>query len=411
MNIFKIDRVNAFGEGVSNDVHIPFTLAGETVRTEDIYHKKEKKYSRLAEVITPSSERVNAPCPHYTLCGGCRLQHYSSSSYKDFKTQLVRQSLQEHSVDVETCHDPIFLGPGLRRRVDFKAQKIENDVVMGFNQFHRRKQINVQVCPVVVPDIEAILTPLRHLFNEILREKEEVHIFITKADNGLDILIAGFKRSLDDVHKDRLRCFAQDHQVTRLKIKKKKSYETLICQEPPFVRFAGIPVPIEANSFLQASSVADTLIADTLLKHIPAGVSRVADLFCGRGTITLPLVKAGYQVEGFEGDKRGIELLNRFLFPNLKAYHRDLFADPLSVDELNTYEAVILDPPRTGIKHQTSALLNSHISTLLYVSCSPKSFAEDAKILSHNYRLKDVIPLDQFVWSHHIEVIGVFQRA
>ena len=90
---------------------------------------------------------------------------------------------------------------------------------------------------------------------------------------------------------------------------------------------------------------------------------------------------------------------------------RDLFRDPLAPIELDPYDAVVFDPPRAGAEGQARELARSRVKTVVAVSCEPKTFARDAAILiDGGYSLKRVTPVDQFAWSTHVEVVGVFRR-
>ncbi len=91
---------------------------------------------------------------------------------------------------------------------------------------------------------------------------------------------------------------------------------------------------------------------------------------------------------------------------------RDLFIRPLLASELSAFDAVVFDPPRAGAENQARELAKSAVPTVVGVSCNAQSFARDAKILiSGGYDLAGVTPVDQFLYSPHVELVGVFKKA
>ncbi len=91
--------------------------------------------------------------------------------------------------------------------------------------------------------------------------------------------------------------------------------------------------------------------------------------------------------------------------------HRDLFRNPLQADELEDFDAVLLDPPRAGARDQVERLVNSGVAKIVYISCNPSSWARDAKtLIEAGYRLAELRPVGQFRWSTHVELASLFVR-
>jgi 23S rRNA (uracil1939-C5)-methyltransferase len=137
----------------------------------------------------------------------------------------------------------------------------------------------------------------------------------------------------------------------------------------------------------------------------------IADLFCGLGTFALPASQIA-PVTAYDTDAPGVAALNaaaRGL--RVKAVARDLFREPVTAREFADFNAAILDPPRAGAEAQARMLADSGVETIVYVSCNPVSFARDAKVLdAGGYELEQVTPIDQFQWSPHTELVGIFRR-
>jgi 23S rRNA (uracil1939-C5)-methyltransferase len=140
---------------------------------------------------------------------------------------------------------------------------------------------------------------------------------------------------------------------------------------------------------------------------------RIADLFCGAGTFSLPLAVNGARVDAVDGDAEALAALAQATrtLPHVRCERRDLFARPLAAAELNGYDAVVFDPPRSGASAQASALAASAVPIVVAVSCNADTFARDARLLAAGgYRLARITPVDQFLWTPHIELCAVFHR-
>ncbi len=213
-----------------------------------------------------------------------------------------------------------------------------------------------------------------------------------------------------------LKSFADQQKVTRLVISFAGSIEVIHEIAKTYITFDEIPVEIDAEGFLQTSFAADQILRDLVLKHLlpidaEAGIE-VVDLFCGRGTFTLPLSKYA-TVEGFDSDYNAIQSLEAAATQaerQITLHRRDLFISPLASLELDKYNFCVINPPRVGAKAQCDELALSNIEKIVYISCNPESFARDAKILSDGgYKLQELFPVDQFYWTPHIEMIGFFE--
>src|SRR6185437_14675217 len=151
-----------------------------------------------------------------------------------------------------------------------------------------------------------------------------------------------------------------------------------------------------------------------LTADVSAGVgaaARVADLYAGIGTFTFALA-ARAAVHAVEGARPAAAAATRAgLGGRVTSERRDLDARPLTAAELAGFDAVVFDPPRAGARMQSAALAAAHVPRVVAVSCNPASFARDARLLvDGGYRLTRVQPIDQFVWSPHVELVAFFER-
>ena len=175
---------------------------------------------------------------------------------------------------------------------------------------------------------------------------------------------------------------------------------------------ATVELPI--GSFLQATEAAESTLAALVVDAL-AGHKAVADLFSGAGPFALRLAEIA-RVAAFDSDKPAITAMEKAVrntqgLKPVTAKPRDLFRDPLAAIELKDFDGAVFDPPRAGAEAQAHELAQSKLKTIVGVSCDPKTFARDAKILiDAGYTLDRVTPVDQFAFSTHVEIVGVFRR-
>jgi 23S rRNA (uracil1939-C5)-methyltransferase len=190
--------------------------------------------------------------------------------------------------------------------------------------------------------------------------------------------------------------------------------EIVLQSRAPSVKMGRATVEIPIASFLQATTMAEQTLARLVLDGIGPAKS-VADLFCGLGPFTVRLAETA-GIFAADADKAGIAALQTAVrhtqgLKPVTVSVRDLFREPLVATELNTHEAVVFDPPRAGAEAQSRELAKSKVKTVIAVSCEPRTFARDAAILiAGGYRLDRLTPVDQFAWSQHVELVGVFRR-
>lgn len=413
-----INALTKRGEGIASlegaDLVVPFTLPHEIVEIEERFKTRTSKWGKLLAIKESSPERIKAPCPHFGSCGGCLLQHFSPKSYESYKKSLVTNALESHGIETSLVSDPIIVGAGQRRRIDFMARKWDGDVKMGFHEAESKKPFNIRTCSLIHPDILPLFEPLREVITPFLEHEKLIHFFVTRAQNGLDVLLAGFKEPLGETHEEALISLAKDLGIIRLAYKVKKREKILHFTDTPTVRFGNHDVEVTAFGFLQATEASDKIFAQFLEKHLPfksASNTSLVDLFCGRGTLSLALTKIGYSVTGIECDGQALRALQKVEEPLLTIQERNLFETPLTSNEFEGIDAVVMNPPRAGAETQTHEIAYSSVKKLVYISCNAESFARDCHyLMEHGFKLREIIPVDQFMWTPHIEIMAYLER-
>ena len=408
-----IERVGAHGDGVGISgtgagVFAPLTLPGETVEVQ-----RQGDRAELVDIIEASPYRVVPPCPHFGACGGCQLQHWAMGPYTNWKVDQIVAALARERIETEML--PAFtVPPHSRRRVALHARRHGREVVVGFKARRSWSVVPISTCVIADPRIVAALPGLRKLAAPFLDHPKSAPILhVTVTETGLDVDATGVVSKGGGLPADaRVRACeaASAMDLARLSL----AGETLYGARPPMVRFGSVAVALPAGGFLQASAEAERVMADAVIAAV-AGAPRVADLFCGAGTFTFPLAERS-GVLALDGSDAAIAAVKggRAAAPALKAIDaeaRDLFRRPLLASEMKRLDAVVFDPPRAGAEAQASQIAASKVSLAVGVSCNPQSFARDAAILiGAGFRLETVLPVDQFLWSAHVELVGVFRR-
>jgi 23S rRNA (uracil1939-C5)-methyltransferase len=173
-------------------------------------------------------------------------------------------------------------------------------------------------------------------------------------------------------------------------------------------------VALPPGAFLQATPQAEAAMT-AFAMQAAAGARRIADLYCGVGAFTFPLAAIA-PVLGADAAAPAVAALMSAVAsaPGLKpitVQARDLDRRPILAQELKGVDVVLFDPPRAGAAVQCGEIGRSAVSRAIGVSCNPATFARDARTLADaGFRLERVLPVDQFLWSPHIELVGVFSR-
>lgn len=415
-----IDRLNAQGAGVGRVqerlVHVAGALAGEIV---DIALADEQP-PRLVRVVDASPERVAPPCVYYESCGGCSLQHMSDAAYALWKAESALVRVRRAGVVPDVVDDPVFIGARARRRASFVLNMRPDGVVEG--GFHRRRShdmVAIEDCLLLEPEIMARFALLKPLLPRFLRVGRKVDLFLQHVDGQFDALLTGplAGQGLGDMGMRRAFVeLAEKADLARISWQEKRHdpVEVIVERHPVQVRFGDLSVALPPAAFMQPSKAGEDALADAvcaMLDHTYAGRTnlKLADLFCGCGTFTGRLRQRG-QVYGAESDPAAVAALQKS-DGALKIERKDLFRQPLLAKELNGFDAVVFDPPRAGADMQARQMALSEVPCIIGVSCDPESFARDAAILvKGGYQFARLRIVDQFAWSPHVELVGLFTK-
>ena len=404
-----IEKVGAQGDGVAaGSVFVPLTLAGERVRA-----RVEGGRAEAVEILRASPERVEPVSPHYGDCGGCSLQHWAHGPYLAWKAEQVRLALGRERIETDILA-PFAAAPRTRRRLALHARKGRGGAVVGFKARRSWRLVEVRTCPIADPRLEAAFPALEKLAEPFLEHpKSAPTLHVTWTATGLDVDVTGVERRSGGLSADaRMRAAeaASAGDMARVTL----AGEIVYLARQPMVRLGLATVALPPGAFLQAVPQAEEAMAQFAVEAV-AGASRLADLYCGVGTFTFRLAQVA-PVLAADSSAAAIAALKGAVAsaPGLKpiaAEARDLVRRPVLAMELARIDAVVLDPPRAGALEQVGEIARSTTARVAYVSCNPATFARDARVLvDAGFTLDRVLPVDQFLWSPHIELVGVFSR-
>ena len=409
-----ITKLGGQGDGIAEtpqgQIFVPFTLPGDVITAA-----VEKSRASLMSVLTPSPDRVAPPCPHFgpdlehAGCGGCALQHMADAPYRAWKRDLVVSALEGRGIMTEVA-PLVASAPHARRRVVFAAKRTDRGALLGFNRAMSHQIVAIDTCVIATPRIVEALPSIRRLATAVAVGKEAFHLSVLDASPGLDIAVdAPFKLS----EPDRLRIISAtrtEQPVARLSF----NGEILIEKQPPQLTFGTVLVSPPPGGFVQASLEAEAIMGELVAEHLKKS-KRVIDLFSGSGTFALRL-SAQSHVHAVEADGPSLAALDKAArraqgLKPVSVEKRDLFRRPMMTSELKAYQGLVFDPPRAGAEVQVADIARSTIPRLAAVSCNPVTLARDLEILiAGGYRVLSVTPIDQFLWTSHVEVVALLER-
>jgi len=385
-------RGEAIAEGEDGQIYVPFALPAEVIKAE-----VEGERGTLREIVTASPERIAPFCKHFGLCGGCLLQHWDKAAYRAWKRSLVETALKRAGLDAEIGELTDAGGEG-RRRVTIHARKAG----AGFMQLRSHLLHDIDMCPILVP----ALAPAFDIGRAVFAAAGDSDVAVTASETGLDVMVKAARRT----DSKRMGPLAERFDLARIAL----NGEPIIERRAPIVTIGKAQVKLPVASFLQATAAGECVLADLVTAAL-GRAKQVADLFCGIGPFALRIAEKA-RVLAVDTDRAGLAALSDAVrrtqgLKPIETQRRDLFREPLTARELNGFDAVVFDPPRAGAESQARELAKSAVKRIVGVSCDATTFARDATILATGgYRLASVTPVDQFLWSPHVEIVGVFQK-
>lgn len=404
----KIERLGAQGDGVAEyegrQVFVPLTLPGETVEAEI-----EGTRARVLRILEAAPDRAPARCSHYGECGGCTLQHLPAELYRTLKRDLVTNALSFEGIDAKV-DNVVIIPPATRRRAVFAAHRQGKQVVVGFHGKRSHHIIGIRDCAVLTPALLALIPRLSQLAAIAAPPKDALTITATETLTGFDVALTGAPKALSADARAQLVQTAGALGLARLSLNGNLEMERV----PPQLRVGNVDIRPGPGGFLQATRESEAAML-SLVQQAVGDARRIVDLFSGAGTFSLPLATTA-TIHAVESDELALASLQQMArktsgLKPVTTEKRDLFRRPLVRTELKRFDAAVIDPPRAGAEAQTRELAASDIKRVAMVSCNAATFSRDLAImLASGWRVTRITPVDQFIWSAHIEIVAALER-
>lgn len=407
-------------------IFIHGALPGEHIHAKLIARTRRFDEGVTVSVTRPSDERVVPQCPWFDQCGGCALQHLAPEAQVRWKHKRLVDNLERlGQVSPMKWAEPI-VGPtwGYRRRARLSVRFVagKDRVLVGFREKQGRFVADVAHCQVLHPHFADRLLMLSDLVGGLSVKAAIPQIEIAAGDQGSAMII----RHLEPLTPDdllRLKNWSDEHQTAvYLQPKGPDTIHRLWPRQHQLsyqLPSLGLTFAFSPQQFIQVNaSINEQLIARALSWLELASTDRVLDLFCGLGNFTLPLAQVAHAVVGIEGSQDLVDsaIANAKAngISNVEFHAADLSVPPETHPWMGqAFDAVLIDPPRSGAEAVLPLIGQSGAKRVVYVSCNPATLARDAGLLvrEHGYRLVSAGIADMFPHTAHVESIALFERV
>ncbi|WP_313572037.1 23S rRNA (uracil(1939)-C(5))-methyltransferase RlmD [Pantoea piersonii] len=418
-----VDELDPFGQGVARHqgktLFISGALPGEQAEVTLVEEKRQYARGKATRLLSTSPERVKPRCPHFTRCGGCQQQHAAEPLQQRSKASALSRMLSQ-AAQRTVAVDAILAGPawGYRRRarLGLQWQPKTRELQMGFRQEASNDLVAIRECPILAPELEALLLPLRDCLSALKAASRLGHVELVLADNGPLMVL----RHLDALHtadREKLERFSHEHNLMLFLDSGGDELEQVRGDEP-FYHSGEVRLTFSPQDFIQVNdAVNQQMVAQALAWLDLQPEDRVLDLFCGMGNFTIPVGKFVQNVVGVEGVAALVrqaaynaQLNNlknvRFFQHNLE---EDVARQPWAAQGFNK---VLLDPARAGAAGVMAHVVKLAPERVVYVSCNPTTLARDSQtLLSAGYHLERVAMLDMFPHTRHLESMVLFSKT
>lgn len=374
-------------------------------------------------------------CKYQQICGGCPLRHLSAEEYRIRKISEFNRAMQFLTQKVVPLGEPVFIKDGNRRRAELAFRLIKGKIILGFNIAQSHDINDIDFCLSLTQSINGALPKIREFLNifcsikqskKIKNKMQTINInhgdiFITQADNGIDILLK-ITEQIGLEHRLEISDFTnKTDEIIRFSVSINNAYpETIAEKIKPYITMGEKQVLIPAGTFLQVSSDGQQALTNMVMRYIGDNCGNIADLFCGVGTFSYPLSQniknkitaidsSSELLDGFK------QTINKLMIPNIKIIKKNLFKYPLDTVELKEFDIIIFDPPRSGAKTQVAQISampdEDKPQKIVAISCNPHTFVNDANtLIAGGYKIKEITMVDQFVYTEHLELVALFEK-
>jgi len=445
-----VERLDLNGCGVAycknKPVFINGTLPNENVEIKLVEQKNKYAIAKLLTINEASKNRVVAKCQHFTLCGGCDLQHLEYLQQLNFKQNKVIELFSRTGIAADVIEELPWQEPisnsqwGYRRKARIGVQFDKNSqATIGFRQKSTNQLVAIKSCPVLVEPADTIFPILKKLISKLSVKKAIGHIEVICTDSShlenprTDKSNESFKkltltvrqiRAINEHDRKLWQEYAKKNQwhinfqenVDDKKVSKNR-LSVNSADDLSYRLVDDIQINFSNTDFIQINEQVNLAMVEQALAWLmPQKNDHILDLFCGLGNFSLPLASKVSSVTGVEGvqsmvDKAAANAVFNSI-DNCSFFQADLNSEWLSNKWANSkFSKVLLDPARAGAELAIEQVTELDIPTILYVSCEPTTLARDSQLLLlKGYRIEKIGLIDMFSQTKHVETMILFSR-
>ena len=417
-------------------VMVRYALPGEKVLVRESHRKKNFMYGELAEILEPAPDRIKPPCSLFSQCGGCDLQHTNYRNQLHLKRAMLVDNLQRAALEppsqIVSIIDPPIDSPetfGYRQRIRLHTDDMGR---LGFYHHDSHTLVPTSQCLLAHPRLNEVLEQFNAIpgFADLLIQCLSIELLYSPAKDDV-ILLLQYKRKprpKDRLHAKQVQESIQGVSLVVMQVSGHgffvPHHETCLSTPPILAQImpadiAGTSFSLtwEAGGFCQVNLQQNQNLIKLVIDLLNGGShGRVLDLFCGLGNFSLPIAMHGAEVIGLDGQGSAIRSARvnaaaagitgcSFRKTPILAGVQQLVA------ARQTFQTILLDPPRQGAAEIISLLPGLAADKIIYISCNPPTLVRDLALLqTFGYKLCRLVPIDMFPQTHHLECVALLER-
>lgn len=419
-----IDSIDAFGQGVARHhgktIFVKNALPTEDVDVKVTEDKKQYAKATVLKYLRKSDQRITPACMHYSVCGGCEMQHIPSKMQHHIKAQAFSDLFYkeaDYQIAIENIQVLAADSYHYRRRARL-ALILDNDhLLVGFRKLESNQIIDIKTCPVLVEPLETLLSPLKTCLSSLSDKKSLGHVELIYADSDT-IMVLRHVRPLSENDIATLMVFAQQQQISLYLHGKELIH--LFGHTEHYYYINALKLTFSPLNFIQVNSDVNIKMVQQALDWLaPQEDDHILDLFCGMGNFSLPLAEMCQRVTGVEGVTELVEkaqlnaVLNApYLLGNVRFFVSNLDDEQTKIEWYDSsINKVLLDPARAGALQIMDKIIEHSPSHVVYISCNPATLVRDSKkLINSGYEIVQAAILDMFPQTKHIESMLLFTK-
>ena len=412
-----VNDLDSFGQGVARHngkpLFIPGLLPQESADVAITEDKKQYAKAQVKRRLNDSPDRVTPRCPHFGICGGCQQQHASIELQQRSKSAALSRLMNN---DVTKVIADAPWGYRRRARLSLNFQPKTQQFQMGFRKSASSDIVDVRQCPILVPQLEALLPDLRACLGSLQGIRHLGHVELVQADSGT-LMILRHTAPLSRADNEKLERFSHSKGLSLYLAPQSEILET-VSGQTPWYESNGLRLNFSPRDFIQVNAGVNQKMVASALEWLDVQPGdRVLDLFCGMGNFTLPLATRAASVVGVEGVpalvEKGRENAQQNGLHNVTFFHENLEEDVTRQPwAKNGFDKILLDPARAGAAGVMQHIIKLQPGRIVYVSCNPATLARDSEaLLRAGYQIQRLAMLDMFPHTGHLESMVLFEHS